>query len=64
MLSRDPTRKSYRPLVAALTLEFIARWLRRAPSPTSTLERSEYSRRDMEIFWYTLRGCVWETWTR
>ncbi|KAK1233034.1 hypothetical protein PQX77_003837 [Marasmius sp. AFHP31] len=62
MLAYD--RRSKRPLVAALALEFLARSLRRDPPPSSSLERSEYARRDREIFWYLFRGSIWDTYTK
>ena len=57
-------RKDNRPLVTALALELLALNLRRVPTPSSVLERSEYARRDRDIVWYLLRGSIWETWTR
>lgn len=51
-------------MAVALAMELISRNLRRAPSPSATLERSEYARRDRDIFWYLLRGSIWETYTR
>lgn len=62
MLSQD--RKTNRPLITALALEFISRQLRRVPASSAVLERSEYARRDRDIIWYLLRGSIWETWTR
>ena len=62
MLSRDQLTNA--PLVVALVLEFVHRHLRRVPPPTATLERSEYARRDRDIFWYLLRGSIWKEWTR
>ncbi|KAJ3474436.1 hypothetical protein NLI96_g12461 [Meripilus lineatus] len=62
MLARD--KKSTRPLITALALEFLSRNLRRVPSSSATLERSEYARRDRDIVWYLLRGSIWESWTR
>ncbi|KAL0576351.1 hypothetical protein V5O48_005610, partial [Marasmius crinis-equi] len=62
MLTYD--RRSKRPLVAALALEFLARSLRREPPPSSSLERSEYARRDREIFWYLFRGSIWDNYTK
>lgn len=62
MLARD--RRTNRPLMTALSLEFISRYLRRVPSSSAVLERSEYARRDRAIVWYLLRDSIWETWTR
>lgn len=62
MLSQD--RKTNRPLITALVLEFISRHLRRVPSSAAALERSEHARRDRDIVWYLLRGTIWESWTR
>ena len=57
-------RKDNRPLMTVLALELLALNLRRVPTPSSALERSEYARRDRDIVWYLLRGSIWETWTR
>ncbi|RPD55802.1 peroxisome membrane protein [Lentinus tigrinus ALCF2SS1-6] len=57
-------RKDNKPLMTALALELLALNLRRVPSPSSALERSEYARRDRDITWYLLRGSIWDTWTR
>ncbi|OBZ78670.1 Peroxisomal membrane protein PEX16 [Grifola frondosa] len=57
-------RKGNQPLVTALIMEFVSLNLRRIPSPSSALERSEYARRDRDILWYLLRGSIWQTWTR
>ncbi len=62
MLARD--RRTNKPLMTALSLEFISRYLRRVPSSSAVLERSEYARRDRTIVWYLLRDSIWETWTR
>ncbi|KAF8227439.1 peroxisome membrane protein [Tricholoma matsutake] len=62
LLSFD--RHSDRPLVTLLIMEFASRNLRRTPSPSAALERSEYARRDRDILWYLLRGSIWETFTR
>ncbi|TCD62218.1 Peroxisomal membrane protein pex16 [Steccherinum ochraceum] len=62
MLSAD--RKSNRPLLTALALEFISRNLRRVPSSSAFLERAEYAKRDRDIVWYLLRGSIWQDWTR
>lgn len=50
--------------MTALALELLALNLRRVPSQSSVLERSEYARRDRDITWYLLRGSIWDTWTR
>ena len=57
-------RKSNRPLMVSLALELVSRNLRRSPSNSSSLERSEYARRDREFLWYLLRGVVWQDFTR
>ncbi|KAF9270121.1 peroxisomal membrane protein PEX16 [Marasmius fiardii PR-910] len=57
-------RSSKRPLVVALALEFLSRSLRREPPPSASLERSEYARRDREIFWYLFRGSIWDSYTK
>ncbi|THH34101.1 hypothetical protein EUX98_g121 [Antrodiella citrinella] len=62
MLASD--RKSNRPLLTALAFEFLSRNLRRVPSSSSSLERSEYAKRDRDIVWYLLRGSIWQEWTR
>ncbi|KAH9944328.1 peroxisome membrane protein [Epithele typhae] len=62
MLSKG--RKDTRPLVTVLAMELIALNLRRVPSPSAALERSEYARRDRDIVWYLLRGSIWDSWTR
>lgn len=62
MLSRD--KKSNKPLVTALVLEFVSRNIRRVPSTSGSLERLEYAQRDKDIIWYLLRGSIWKTWTR
>jgi len=62
MLSRD--RTTNRPLITALAIEFITRYLRRLPSSSSALERSEYARRDRDVIWYLFRDTIWESWTR
>ncbi|KAI0052852.1 peroxisome membrane protein [Auriscalpium vulgare] len=62
LLSSGP--KSSRPLVVSLVLELLSRNLRRTPSNSSTLERSEYARRDRDLLWYLFRGSIWESWTR
>ncbi|KAK7059012.1 hypothetical protein VNI00_001636 [Paramarasmius palmivorus] len=62
MLAYD--RRSKRPLIAALTLELLSRTLRRDPPSSATLERSEYARRDRELFWYLFRGSIWDSYTK
>lgn len=62
MLSAD--RKSNRPLMVSLAMELLSRNIRRVPSNSSSLERAEYARRDRDLFWYLVRGSIWETWTR
>ncbi|KAJ6509498.1 peroxisomal membrane protein PEX16 [Mycena vitilis] len=57
-------KRSSRPLVSALILEFISRNLRRTPPPSASLERSEYARRDRDMVWYLLRGSIWESYTK
>lgn len=53
-----------RALMAAFALELLSRNLRRVPSPSSTVERDEYARRDRDLVWYLLRGSVWDSYTR
>ncbi|KZS96001.1 peroxisomal membrane protein PEX16 [Sistotremastrum niveocremeum HHB9708] len=53
-----------RPLITSLTIDLLARSLRRTPPPTSGLERSEYARRDRDLLWYFLRGPVWQFYTK
>lgn len=62
MLSRDQYASN--PLVISIALEMIARNLRRKASASSSLERSEYARRDREILWYLFRGDIWRSFTR
>ncbi|ESK97918.1 peroxisomal membrane protein pex16 (peroxin-16) [Moniliophthora roreri MCA 2997] len=62
MLAYD--RRSKRPLVAALALELLSRSLRRDPPSSAALERSEYARRDRELFWYLFRGSIWDSYTK
>lgn len=50
--------------MVSLALELISRNLRRTPSNSSSLERQEYAQRDRDLFWYLLRGSIWESWTR
>jgi hypothetical protein len=50
--------------MTALAIEFFSRYLRRVPSSSAVLERSEYARRDRDIVWYLLRDSIWESWTR
>jgi hypothetical protein len=63
LLSVSP-RKATRPLTAILCMELLSRQLRRTPSPSSSLERAEYARRDRDILWYALRGPIWDDYTR
>ncbi|KAH0838275.1 peroxisomal membrane protein PEX16 [Lanmaoa asiatica] len=53
-----------RALMTAFALELLSRNLRRVPSPSSTVERDEYARRDRDLVWYLLRGSVWDSYTR
>jgi peroxin-16 len=53
-----------RALLATFALELLSRNLRRVPSPSSTVERDEYARRDRDLVWYLLRGSVWDSYTR
>jgi peroxin-16 len=62
MLMRD--RRSSRAMTTLVALEILSRNLRRTPSPSSSLERSEYARRDRDILWYLLRGSIWQSYTR
>ncbi|KIL70868.1 hypothetical protein M378DRAFT_183437 [Amanita muscaria Koide BX008] len=57
-------RSSSRPLVTAFIMDVISRNIRRRPPPSATLERAEHGRRDKDLFWYLLRGPVWESYTR
>jgi hypothetical protein len=57
-------RKSSRPLTVILAMEFLSRQLRRSPSTTSMLERTEYARRDRDMLWYLLRGAIWDGFTK
>ncbi|KAJ4486061.1 peroxisomal membrane protein PEX16 [Lentinula aciculospora] len=57
-------RRSNRPLIAVLALEFISRSLRRNAPPSASLERSEHARRDRDLLWYLLRGTIWQSYTR
>ncbi|KAL0951245.1 hypothetical protein HGRIS_007963 [Hohenbuehelia grisea] len=62
LLSAD--RRSSRPLMTALAMEFVSRNLRRSPPPSAALERSEYARRDRDMMWYLFRDSIWTTFTR
>ncbi|KDQ63594.1 hypothetical protein JAAARDRAFT_29616 [Jaapia argillacea MUCL 33604] len=62
LLSSD--RESGRPMTVTIMMELIARNLRRTPSSSSSLERSEYARRDRDLLWYLLRGSIWRSYTR
>ncbi|KAH9964291.1 peroxisome membrane protein [Russula dissimulans] len=64
LLSSNREGKSSRPLLVSFILELASRHLRRTPSNSSALERQEYARRDRDLFWYLLRGSIWESWTR
>ncbi|KAJ3750487.1 peroxisomal membrane protein PEX16 [Lentinula detonsa] len=57
-------RKSNRPLITILTMEFVSRSLRRNVPPSASLERSEYARRDRDMLWYLFRGTIWQSYTR
>ncbi|KAJ3823600.1 peroxisomal membrane protein PEX16 [Lentinula raphanica] len=57
-------RKSNRPLITVLAMEFVSRSLRRNPPPSASLERSEYAKRDRDMLWYLFRGTIWESYTR
>ncbi|TFK77135.1 peroxisome membrane protein [Pluteus cervinus] len=57
-------RNTKRPLVAILLLELLSRTLRRAPPPSAILECSEYAHRDRDVFWYLLRGSIWQHFSR
>lgn len=50
--------------MTALAMELLALNLRRVPTQSAALERSEYARRDRDIIWYLLRGSLWEGWTK
>jgi peroxin-16 len=63
LLANSP-RKSTRPLTAIAVMELLSRRLRRTPSPSSSLERAEYARRDRDVAWYLLRGPIWDEFTR
>lgn len=58
------SNKSKRPLITMATLEILLRLIRRNPSPSNALERSEYARRDRDLLWYLFRGTVWTGYTR
>ncbi|TFK57126.1 peroxisome membrane protein [Heliocybe sulcata] len=62
LLSRDP--HSNQALTTSIMIEILSRNLRRTPSPSSGLERSEYARRDRDILWYLFRGSIWREFTR
>ncbi|GLB36118.1 putative peroxisomal membrane protein (Pex16) [Lyophyllum shimeji] len=57
-------RRSNRPLITVLIMEFLSRNLRRTPPPSAALERTEHGRRDRDMLWYLLRGSIWESYTR
>jgi len=58
------SRYKERSVLTALAMELASRNLRRTPSASAPLERSEYARRDRDMLWYLLRGSVWQTYTR
>ncbi|KAF5385445.1 hypothetical protein D9757_005329 [Collybiopsis confluens] len=57
-------RKSNRPLITILVMEFVSRSLRRDVPPSASLERSEYAKRDRDMLWYLFRGSIWDSYTR
>jgi len=61
---RKSQDRSSRAVIVALFMEFVSRNLRRTPSPSAALERSEYARRDKDMVWYLLRGSIWESYTK
>ena len=61
---RKKARTTNRALIVVLVLELFSRNLRRSPPPSSSLERSEYARRDKDMLWYLLRGSIWQGYTR
>ena len=64
VVDRKSKERSNRALIIALTMELLSRSLRRSPSSSALLERSEYARRDRDMLWYLLRGSIWEDYTR
>ncbi|CAA7265837.1 unnamed protein product [Cyclocybe aegerita] len=64
LADRQSKERSSRALVVALLMEFLSRNLRRTPTASSALERSEYAKRDKDMLWYLLRGSIWEGYTR
>jgi peroxin-16 len=61
MKSRLP---SSQPLMISIAIDVFTRYIRRTPPPAETLERLEYARRDRDLFWYFLRGAIWDGFTR
>lgn len=57
-------QKSNRPLIFTIGMEILSRNIRRSPSTSAVLERTEYARRDRDILWYLLRGSIWTSYTR
>ncbi|KAF8898786.1 peroxisome membrane protein [Infundibulicybe gibba] len=58
------SRHPGRPLVISILMQLLSRTLRRTPPTSGAIERAEYARRDGDIFWYLLRGSIWESYTR
>ncbi|PPQ82061.1 hypothetical protein CVT25_014602 [Psilocybe cyanescens] len=61
---RKSSERPNRAITIALFMEFASRSLRRTPSPSAELERSEYAKRDKDMLWYLLRGSIWDLYTR
>ncbi|TFL03738.1 peroxisome membrane protein [Pterulicium gracile] len=57
-------RRSSKPVVTALAMELVARNLRRTPPTSASLERAENAQRDRDMFWYFLRGSIWDTFSK
>jgi len=64
LVDRESQSRSSRAVIVALFMEFVSRNVRRTPSPSAALERSEYARRDKDMLWYLLRGSIWESYTK
>ncbi|CEL57903.1 Peroxisomal membrane protein PEX16 OS=Yarrowia lipolytica (strain CLIB 122 / E 150) GN=PEX16 PE=3 SV=1 [Rhizoctonia solani AG-1 IB] len=64
LLSRSNKNNKSTALGVSLVIELLSRNLRRAPAPSSQLERAEYARRDRDLLWYFFRGAIWSEWTR
>ncbi|CCO29397.1 Peroxisomal membrane protein PEX16 AltName: Full=Peroxin-16 [Rhizoctonia solani AG-1 IB] len=64
LLSRSNKNNKSTALGVSLVIELLSRNLRRAPAPSSQLERGEYARRDRDLLWYFFRGAIWSEWTR